>query len=144
MGIGFEALKSKVRITEANLGSTLTMLVNGNSTLRNEVLTLSPYIGHRFSDRKIFIDLMVGLEWGLWLGSKEEVTISPNPENLPDVENNLPKPVVHFGPNVQFKVQYKRYGLIAGYYLGLTNYQTEGNLKAYSNFLGFGLSYQLK
>lgn len=144
IGISFEELKTKVKITEANLGSTLTLLVNGNSTLRNDFITLSPYIGQRLNDLKISIDLLVGLDLGFCLLSKEEGRISPNPESLPNVDNNLQRPVLDLRPRAQIKLLYNRYGFICGYSLGLINYQEEANLKAYNRLLRVGLSYQLK
>ena len=49
-----------------------------------------------------------------------------------------------FRSRIQLKTQLNKVGLLAGYSIGLTNFQTQDNPKAYSSFLRLGVSYQLK
>ena len=143
LGIAFEELTSKVTIVQLNIGGTLSALVNGKTTLQNDFIPLNPYIGHRYLYGRVSFDLLAGLDLGLCMTSRETRTISSGPEAIVNDQINKPKPSVDVRPRVQLKASLNRWGLIAGYSLGLTNYQTAGDLKAYSNFLRLGLSYQL-
>ena len=54
------------------------------------------------------------------------------------------KPTIDFRPRIQIRTQINKFNFLAGYSLGLTNYQSKFNYKAYTSFVYLGLGYQLK
>jgi hypothetical protein len=143
LGIGFEELTSKVAIGQLNISGTLSVLVNGKTQLHNDFITVHPFAGHRFVYHNVEVDCQAGMEAGICLASREIGRISSAPESRVNDHINKPRPSADVRPGVQVEVTIDRWGLSAGYSVGLTNYQTEDNLKAYSNFIRLGLSYQL-
>lgn len=120
--------------TDCNLGVSIIQL---------EVVAIDRLSLHRYSYRKINFDLLADVEAGICLKSKELGRATTNHKDYIRVENDKPKPSIDFRPGAQLKVQIKKVGFLAGYSIGLTNYQTKNNSKAYSRFLRFGLSYLL-
>jgi len=146
LGIGFGALKSKVGIDTVNGGDIVYFqhAANGRTVLKNTFITLNPFVGHRYSYRRMNFDLLAGVDLAFCLKSKEVGQATTNNKEYITVENNKTKPLVDFRPRIQLKTQINKFGFLAGYSLGLTNYQVQNNLKAYSSFLRLGLSFQLK
>ena len=146
LGISFETLTSKVNIdTVAQNGFLYWQYsASGKTTLKNTFVTLNPFVGHRYSYRKITFDLLAGFDLAFCLKSKEVGNATTNNKDYVTVINNKTKPSIDFRPRIQVKAQINKFGFLAGYSLGLTNYQTHNNLKAYTSFLRLGLSYQLK
>jgi hypothetical protein len=146
LGIGFETLKSKVGIDTVNGGDIVYFqhAANGNTVLKNTFVTLNPFVGHRYSYCRMNFDLLAGVDLAFCLKSKEVGQATTNNKDYITVENDKTKPSVDFRPRIQLKTQINKFGFLAGYSLGLTNYQVQNNLKAYSSFLRLGLSYQLK
>ena len=143
LGAGFEELTSKVTIDQLNVSNTLSVLVNGNTRLENDFITVHPFLGHRFLLGKVRLDGLAGLDAGFCLSSRETGKISSAPETrLKDIVNR-PQPLVDVRPRAQLIAALDRWGLSAGYSMGLTNYQQEGNGKAYSNFIRLGVTYRL-
>jgi len=146
VGISFESLTSEVNI------DTLTQngffywesSAQGETTLKNTFVTLNPFIGHRYLYRKMSFDLLAGVDLAFCLQSKEKGKATSNDKDYVTVENNKSKPSIDFRPRIQIKTQLNKFGLLVGYSLGLTNYQSQDNPKAYSSFLRLGLGYQLK
>jgi len=146
LGLSFETLTSKVNIdTVTENGFTYWRYpASGKTILRNTFVTLNPFIGHKYSYRKMSFDLLAGLDLSFCLKSKEEGKVSTNNKDYITGENDKAKPSIDFRPRIQFKAQYDKFGFIVGYSLGIVNFQTQNNLKAYSSFLRLGLSYKLK
>lgn len=147
LGISFEALTTKVSIYKVGISGDPAYLeysANGKTTLKNTFVTFNPFIGHRFSYHKMNIDLLAGSDLAFCLNSKENGNATASNKVNFTVENNKEKPSIDFRPRIQIKTQINKFGFLAGYSFGLTNYQTQSNLKTYSNFLRLGLSYQLK
>lgn len=147
LGIGFEELTSRVRIDKVTVSSDPAYLqysVNGNTKLKNTFVTLNPFIGHRYTVRKIWFDFLAGVDFAVCLQSKELGYAPITSQDHVFVQNDLAKPTIDFRPRIQIKTQIHKFGLMAGYSLGLTNYQTKNNPKAFSRFVRIGLSYQLK
>ncbi len=150
LGASVEILTSKVNIDKLIISgdpAALTYTANGTTKLKNSFLTLNPFVGHRFFYHKLTFDLLVGSDIAFCLKSKEtgEALISDKAYNI-RVENEKRKPVIDFRTRIQLKAQMRRYGFLLGYSLGITNYQAPDwyHPKAYTSFLRFGLSYQLK
>ena len=146
LGIGIEILTSKVNIDTVTENGFLYWQypANGKATLKNIFMTLNPFVGKRYSNGKMTFDLLVGFDLAFCLKSKEFGKASANNKVYTTIENDKTKPSIDFRPRIQIRTQINKFGLLAGYSLGLTNYQIQNNLKAYTSFLRLGLSYQLK
>lgn len=146
LGISFEQLTSKVNINKIITSQDPAYFeypANGKTKLINTFTTLNPFAGHRYSYRKVTFDLSAGCDLAFCLKSKEAGKASTD-KDFVKAENDKAKPSIDFRPRVQIKMEISKISFLAGYSLGLTNYQSENNLKAYTRFLRLGLSYQLK
>lgn len=146
VGISFEKLSSKVHIDTVTQNGFIywQYSADGKTSLKSTFVTLNPYVGHRYFYRKIRFDLLAGVDLAFCLNSKEMGSATASNESYVTVENNKTKPSIDFRPRIQIKTQINKFGFLAGYSLGLTNYQTQKNPKTYSSFLRLGLCYQLK
>jgi len=146
IGISFETLTSKVKIDTVTENGFLywQYSANGKTTLKNTFVTLNPFVGHRYFYRKISFDILAGFDLAFCLKSKEVGNATTNNKDYVTIENDKSKPSIDFRTRFQIKAQINKFGFLAGYSLGQTNYQTQNNPKAYSSFLRLGLSYQLK
>lgn len=148
LGIGFETLTSKVNIDTITQNGIIYYQypADGKATLKNSFLTLNPFVGHQFSFRKIKVDLLAGVDGAFCLKSKDAGRATTTKDYVYAVTagSNRTKPFIDWRPRVQIKTQVAKFGLLAGYSLGLTNYKPQNNLKAYTSFLRLGLSCQLK
>lgn len=146
VGIGFETLTSRVSIDTALQEGFMNWKysADGKATLKNTFLTLNPFVGHRFSYHKVSFDILTGFDLAFCVKSKEDGNATASNKEVFTSENDKSKPLIDFRPRVQIKTQLKQFGVIVGYSLGLTNFQTQYNPKAYSSYLRLGLSYQLK
>jgi hypothetical protein len=129
VGISFEALTSKVTIDTVTQNGFIywQYSADGKTSLKNTFVTLNPFIGHRFC-----------------LKSMEKGNATAGNKTIYTADNDKAKPSIDFRPRIQIKTQLKKVGLLVGYSLGLTNYQTQNTPKAYSSYLRLGLSYKLK
>jgi hypothetical protein len=147
IAIGFETLRSRVNIDTLTQNGFIywQFPARGNTFLKNTFVTIHPYIGHRYVYRKINFDLLAGCDFAFCLESRELGNATANDMGYDlAVDNIKSKPVVDVRPGVRIKTQLNKFGFIAGYSLGLTNYQTQNNPKVYSSFLRLGFSYQVK
>jgi len=146
IGLSYEKLSSKVIIdTVFESGCFIYRLfpARGETSLKNSFITLNPYIGRRFSIGKMGFDVLAGIDLAYCIKSKESGSASIGSEKNITTANNMQKPSIDFRPRFQINAQIDKFGLLAGYSLGLTNFQPKNNPKAYSSFLRIGLSYQL-
>lgn len=145
-GISFETLTSKVAIDTVTQNGIIywQYSADGKTSLKNTFVTLNPFVGHRFSYHKISFDVLAGFDIAFCLKSKETGNATASNKTIYTVDNDKVKPSIDFRPRIQMKTQLKKVGFLVGYSLGLTNYQTQNNPKAYSSYLRLGLSYQLK
>lgn len=148
--LSFESLTSKVDIDTVfqNSFAGSVFPARGSTNLKNNFITLNPFAGYRFGKKEINFDFVAGIDFGACLKSREqgkaEDAGSVNYFTEKVTNNQISKPAIDIRARMQLRVSYQKYGLLAGYSLGLTNYQSKNNLKAYSSFLRFGLSYRLK
>lgn len=152
--IGYDMLRSKVDIDSMRV---YTMLVNnkihykaeGSTTLTNTYINVNPFIGTRMMVHDVTLDFIGGLDLGFCLSSHEKgsavnIVASPSPPVIMlKTDRDVPHPTLDVCARIQVQATMKRIGLIAGYSLGLTNYQTTGNARAYTSFLRLGLGYRL-
>jgi len=141
-----EELTSKVNINGIVLSGVAVsneLAAKGKTELKNTFLTFNPFVGHRYSYNKVTFDILTGLDLAFCLESNENGTATANSIDL-TAKSNRPKPSIDFRPRIQVKAEINKFGFLAGYSSGLTNYQNENNPKAYSSFLRLGFSYLLK
>jgi len=146
IGISLEELTSKVNITGMVLSGvdvSNALTAKGKTELKNTFLTFNPFVGHRYSYNKVTFDLLTGLDLAFCLESNENGNATATGLDL-TAKSNRPKPSIDFRPRIQVKAEINKFGFIAGYSSGLTNYQNGNNPKAYSSFLRLGFSYLLK
>lgn len=150
LGISFEELTSKVNIDKIGVSGDPAYLqysASGKTELKNMFITFNPFVGHRYSYRKVTFDILAGLDLAFCLKSIENGNATTTDKDYHlhlTVENSLAKPSIDFRPRIQIKAQINKFGFLAGYSLGMTNYQTQYYPKVYSSFLRLGLSYRLK
>ena len=144
IGIAFEKLNSKV-----NLDSVRQIVygrqdvLSGKTFLRNSYITLNPFLGRRFIYSKMTLDFLLGLDVAFCEKSEEDVrAVFYN--NSHRVSNIKTRPDIDYRPRVQMEGRYKRFGVLVGYSLGLTNYKQQSNMKAYSSLFRLGIGYVLK
>lgn len=151
-GLSYDLLKSKIKITKALFGPEVVLInqsylydADGNTKLKNIYFNVNPFIGKRFSKNKMTLDLFGGFDFAICLKSVEEgnATITST-KDVVSTNVKKPYPSIDFRPRIQFKAAYKRTGIIIGYSLGLTNYQSQTVSKTYANFLRMGFSYIIK
>lgn len=152
LGLSYDLLNSKIEINKAQFSPELVLLnqsylydAEGNTKLKNVYFNINPFIGKRFLKNKMTLDLLGGFDFGICLKSVEEghATVS-SPKAKIHSNVSKPYPLIDFRPRIQFKAGYKRTGIMIGYSLGLTNYQSVMASKAYTSFLRFGFSYRIK
>jgi hypothetical protein len=149
-GIGFEELISRVHINKIGISGDPAYLhypASGKTELKNTFITFNPFVGHIYSFRKVTFDILTGLDLSFCLESNENGNATTTTKDYHlhlTVQNNKEKPSIDFRPRIQIKAQINKLGFLAGYSLGLTNYQIPYNPKAYSSFLRLGLGYCLK
>lgn len=147
LGISYEELTSRVNIDKVGISGDPAYLkypASGETKLKNTFVTFNPFVGHRFINHKVTFDLLAGLDLAFCLKSREDGSATTSNQGTFTVENDKTKPSVDFRPRIQIKTEINKFGFLAGYSLGLTNYSTQNNLKAYTSFLRLGLSYRLK
>lgn len=147
LGISFEELTSNVNINEIDVSNgyiNYELTAKGKTELKNTFLTFNPFIGHRYSYNKVTFDILAGLDLAFCLESNENGKATAVGKDYITGEISMPKPSIDFRPRIQIKSAIKKFGFLAGYSSGLTNYQNKYNLKAYSSFLRLGFTYLLK
>ena len=148
IGLSYDFLNSNVIINKVVYnGDYLNHIydAHGNTKLKNTYINVNPFVGKRLIKNKITFDLLAGVDLGFCLTSNEKGSAITTISKIEySADNKRDKPEIDFRPRVQIKAGYRRGGIILGYSLGLTNYQTLENTKAYSNFFRAGISYKLK
>lgn len=145
VGAGFELLNSKVNIDTINGGDLIYFqeAAAGKTILRNSFMTIHPFIGHRYRYHNSSFDLTAGLDVAFCLKSRELGQVTTNNKDYINVRNDKSKPSIDFRPRIQLKAQIKKFGFLAGYSLGLTNYQKQNDQPVYSSVWRAGLSYTI-
>ena len=111
---------------------------------RDEIRAEKAYVTTGSNDYKVSFDILAGLDFAFCLESNENGKATAIGKDYVTGGISMPKPSIDFRPRIQLKAGIKKFGFLAGYSSGLTNYQNKYNLKAYSSFLQLGFSYLLK
>ncbi|WP_026462068.1 outer membrane beta-barrel protein [Adhaeribacter aquaticus] len=144
---GYEVLRSRVKITSVyNIRPEPTPIKSGETVLRNDFININPYAGHRFTIRKIDLDLTGGLEIAFFQESREKgsVTTANGQTYYSDRERFRP------GSDIRGRLNltgyYKHIGISLGYAHGIKNYtpMLEGaTLNRYARVVRLGINYRI-
>jgi hypothetical protein len=118
----------------------------GKTILRATYIDLSPYIGYRVLEGTIKFDVLPGMDIGFGLGSHEsgKAAINYSSGNVViDADKNLGIPKTDLGIKLGLAAYYKRYGLIAGYSYGLSNYLPGTETSLHTELFRLGISYRI-
>lgn len=152
LGLSYDLMKSNIKINNVQFSPEVVVInqsylydAEGSTKLKNAYFNINPFIGKRFLKNKITLDLLGGFDFGMCLKSIEKgyATVS---YTKTEVHSNVSKPYpsIDFRPRIQFKAGYKRTGIMIGYSIGLTNYQSLMTSKAYASFFRFGFCYRVR
>lgn len=145
VGIAFEKLtsKSNTKLPPTDyIGGALPPAEEGVTAYTNSFINLNPYIGQRLISNKFTLDAAIGVDAAFNVYSNSTFT-GEDKRALFD-SKTLNSPFVDVRPRLQLNAGYKHVSLLAGYSLGLTNYTSSSNKKAYLHFLQFGVGYKFK
>ena len=157
LGFGWEELKSYT-ITDSTNGGDLfggprIVPWKGKVTMSNSSLAFNPYIGQRLITKKMNVDVLLGVDLTVCAKLQETAYYFSSTESkyIRYYQGDRRKYFGDIRPRIQINSTYKQWGVTAGYSYGLQNqyrrksdYYTDTKLKAYTNFLRLGISYQLK
>lgn len=144
--VGYEQLTSRVAITKL-IGDFSTSPVNGRGSLQNQYVNLSPFLGKRLGNDRFGLDVTVGLDAAIGLGSRESWSLAAyNSPFQTSTESGRRMPNVDFRPRLNLTGYYRAFGLSAGYSHGLSNYMANrySDTKVYAQFWRVGVVYRIK
>lgn len=144
LGLSYEMLISKVKIDTIVQSSYAynVFSATGETRLRNSYINLNPYIGRRFLMGQINLDITAGADMAFCIKSHDKGIAGTTNGNGVRTDYNIPKPTLDFRPRLQASLYYKRFGVLAGYSLGLTSYKSVESEKAYTSIFRLGVSYK--
>jgi hypothetical protein len=161
---GYETLKSKVNINSVapalytvvlagylpyvDYYGPFTYSAEGAVTLQTSFINLSPYIGYRYSLKKVSFDVMPGADIAFMTQNKESgsavgygTTYTTNYKR----DNMIARDIrLKIGLNIN----YQRFTINSSYARGLTNYDKNispaaGTFSVYSELFRFGVGYRI-
>lgn len=138
VSLGYERLNSRISIVEQTQSTPANQ---GNGSMVHSVfgfVNFFPYIGKRFFTAKGMLDASLGIETALPLSAAVRASGK--------TAFQIRKPDMDFRPRLQVKWQYKRYGALLAYSIGLYNYYgflNGGKYQAYANVGRIGVLYSL-
>jgi hypothetical protein len=143
---GLELLRSRINITSLTLSFNNSIDATGKGITNNFYLNLFPYVGYRLQIKKCALDFTSGLDLAMLIWSHVEgrATIS-NGTVYSGSTTNITKPF-DLRTRAQLAAQYRKYGMYAGYSLGLINFHAKrsGNSACYASLIRFGLTYRIE
>lgn len=140
---GYESLASRIKIDKIlYYGAPAKEEDFGHASLRNQFISIHPYVGHRFNFG-IPLDISVGPDLGIGLKSMEKGKVR---ELDLQIDNERDIPAVDARIRINATAYHKSMGFTVGYSYGTINYQANmigADPEVYSRFLRIGLSYKL-
>lgn len=143
---GFEVLRSKKNILAASRESAI-----GSSILTQNFINLYPFVGYRVDAKIVSIDFLLGLDFAYATSFKERDMV-----NGTSYERSVTTESGDFDyrPRAQVGLNYQRFGVYAGYSLGIIDYRKgllsdpypgapSSDQSVRASFLRFGLSFRL-
>lgn len=147
--LGYEMLRSKVKLDYAELEIDVFVDYKGKTFLNTSFVNLYPYFGSRLNFGGQTLDLVGGLDIGYVLSSREKGEAISQDQAHFHVETSRDRKDVKidYRPRIQLSTEFDKLGLSIGYSHGLRNYQPSLvgiDADTYSRMLRIGLSYRLK
>jgi hypothetical protein len=154
LSTGGEILKSKVPIDKTSPAPQAGEFIQkGTTVLTSKFINIRPFAGYRIAiNNYLSADITGNIDFAFCTTPHHEKGSStvqgPGPNDIytltTDLDRNKTGVDVRLG--FQLRINYKRYGLIAGYWAGQSNYYKDiigANLEAYSRLVRAGISYRL-
>jgi len=159
LDLGYEILRSKENIgfwaryngTPSDIQSLISSdSATGKVFLNNSFINLNPFIGHRYKLKQVYLDLIVGVDLGLWVNASEEISATTYGGSKFSAYNSIAYNYtsrhidVDIRPRFQLLMKYKKFGIYGGYSLGITNYyhnkSNNWNTILQTRFIRFGVT----
>jgi len=144
--VNYESLTSKVKIDTAVESFFIYSKtpVNATSYYVNKFLSLSPFIGKRFSHKHLSFDLKAGADLAFLLSNSLKVKYDENATEIVFAKDK--KPVIDFRIRAGVCTYFKNIGLGIEYSKGINNWYTNDyqQMNATSSFLRFSIKYLIK
>ncbi|HEY8782888.1 MAG TPA: hypothetical protein VIM16_14785 [Mucilaginibacter sp.] len=161
---GYEILRSKTDInavypynvyyfTTGNYYNGPTP-AKGQTFLQDQNININPYLGYRLPFKKIKIDIMPGMDFGININSYDKGSATASDGTVYRVNHKLQKAPTDVRLTLGVAAYYKKLGIIVGCAHGLVNYTSNligmtagGGSSApqivHSELLRFGISYRV-
>lgn len=120
--LGYESMATRTSIIGGSDRGNFIPFQEGHSTFTYEYITAHPFVGQRFGNRLLSIDLTAGLDAaiGLYNWEKGRATTAANELYLTYRKHSIPG--LDLRPRLNATIYYHSVGLGVSYAHGLTNY----------------------
>ncbi len=144
---GYESLASRTTdiLSIYGVDNALIVKTAGYATLRNQCVNLHPFVGKRFGNERISLDLTAGTDLGFVLSSHERSELNGISGYYTATDRDQRHPAIDIRPRLNLTGYYRAFGLSLGYSHGLTNYASSpfDNNKIYTRMWRVGVVYRL-
>ena len=144
--VAFQSLQSRTEVSSISptLYSSFFMPAAGTTKLTAQFISLTPFIGYRFLDKKLKLDLTTGLELAACISKKEQIDAhhAETGEEFAGT-SNVPRRPDH-RIRLQVNTSFGRFGLTTGYAIGLENFYRGEDYTAYSGFIRLGFTCRIR
>ncbi|RWY51105.1 outer membrane beta-barrel protein [Mucilaginibacter gilvus] len=155
MQTAYEQLKSKIHINQAfasfsnpvGVQYVMTLDANGSTALKNNIINLNPYFGHRIQFTKVKLDVLAGADIGFISSTHEKGVAHANDDRT--YATDLDRTTIKKDIRIRFGLaaSLNKLNLNASYAYGLSNYMggyIGGSANdAHSQVIRIGLGYQI-
>ncbi len=144
---GYESLTSRVGITTITYAEIFPIIPQptaGWATLRNQYVNVQPFVGKRFGNQHVSLDVTAGADLAGGLSSHEQ-SESQGTMGYHTTDMDRPHPSVDLRPRVNLTGYYRAFGLSLGYSHGLTKYTIDpySDNRIYGRMWRVGVVYRL-
>ena len=149
LSAAIEILKSKISIDAVAGVRGSSGVANGKVTLTSKFVSISPALGYRFAFKKLSLDVEGVLDFAICVAPHHEkgsATTTDSPPGTFSTNKDRNKTGLDFRTGLQSTLNYQRYGLLAGFWIGHSNYykgMIGADLEAYSKLIRLGITYRL-
>jgi hypothetical protein len=149
--LDFQSFSSRSTINNVTiLPSSLFSLsvgepATGTFTYRANFISFAPSFGKKIGKGKTSIDITAGPELAVMLGGEAKTGY-----RSANAGGNFKQDMDAYTRDIDFRIQLQamlninKIGIFAGYTKGLSNYAMQQGSEVFTNFIRFGLAYQLK
>ena len=147
--LGFEMLRSKVKLDYFDVIGDIASYFEGRTYLNTSFINLFPFLGGRFKINNQAFDLVGGLDIAHVLSAKEngDAKSIDNAQFHIQTSRDRKNMKMDLRPRIQLSTDFGKIGLYAGYAYGVMNYQAGLmglTVETYSRMARVGVTYGLK